>query len=420
VFISSFSAHRVLGGDFAYGKTAVSVRKSLLVLQSALSIGLIIAAATVYLQLDFLRNLPVGYARTARLKVSNVETEKTFAQNSLGLFRALEKIPGVLSATPVDIDLTEKQNAGIVQIRIPGQQQELDSMAYAGVGYDAAQTLGLELLAGRDFSPQHPSDWFQPSGEGAGASKAAAAVLITQSALISAGYQDPEQGLGKIWTFNAGRYAQMQGRIVGVVRDIQIGASGAPRFSVVFGCGLSWTDKSSIMIHSNTPFSPHLHQQIRRLLRERLGLKLIVIESMDEKYSALYQRHRQLARVIAGFSGLAVFLTCIGVLGLAAHTAQRRSREIAMRKLLGASRLAIINLLAVEYLRLIGIGLLMAFPLAFVVMSDWLSQFSDRIGQSSITYLMALALVTGVTWLTISGVAFRTASARPSRVLHYE
>ena len=411
-FISSFSAKRVLSGDLQRGPTAILIRKSLMVFQAALSIGLIIGASTLYMQLQFLDNLSVGYEKEQRLRVLN--TGDLFDKQYQSLFNDVSKINGVKSVTPTNFNLTVSTNAG-VNIRLPGSDVITKGIRYAGTGYNAVSTLGLNLITGRDFSEQYKSDWYN---EQTGVPKAS--MLISRSLLIAAGYDSPEQAIDQVFQFDAGKSTGFKGKIIGVVEDVKIGSTRDPQSPIIFVCGLSWTGGAALTINVEDEFQKDTLQQIENMIKKRLKLDYVEIELVSEQYRAIYQRERVQTQVVLLFSGLAVFLTCVGIFGLAAFSAQRRSKEVAIRKVLGASRPELVNLLAKEYLILIGISIVVAFPCAFYFVNSWLTNFNDRIGQSPLVYLMAAGLVMSVTWLTVFSLAFRMSSLQPFSMLRQD
>jgi putative ABC transport system permease protein len=124
--------------------------------------------------------------------------------------------------------------------------------------------------------------------------------------------------------------------------------------------------------------------------------------------------------MVSIFSGLAILLTCIGMFGLAAFSAQQRSREVAIRKVIGASRFSLVALLTSESIVLIGLSLLIAFPASYYFIDEWLISFNDRISQSIVIYIIAAFLVALVTWVTVATIALRIASSKPSSSLRHE
>ncbi|MFQ3193920.1 MAG: putative ABC transport system permease protein [Colwellia sp.] len=413
VFISSFSLHRVLSGDFGRGKTAILVRKSLMILQSALSVSLMIAAASLYFQLHHLQNLEVNYEKNQRLRVLDVPGDLLFPKNNQSFYQALSTIDGVISSTPIDFDLTKSTNAGAFVSSIPGVNDFSQGMGLGGVGFNAVQALGLQLIAGRDFSAQYQSDWFNEQQK-------TVAIIIPESVLMAAGYKTAEQAIGQIWHFGAGGHQNLQGKIVGVVKDVKIGSARNIAYPVLFVCGLTIPSTGSVVIEVNDQHSYKIQKDIINLVEQRLKLNAVEIELVEHNYQQLYQTDNQLVDMVAVFSALAVFLTCVGMFGLASFSAQQRGQEIAIRKVLGASRLSLMALLTGESIVLIGLSLLIAFPVSYYFINNWLNNFNERINQSFIIYIAAAIVVGLVTWFTVAAIALRTASVKPSSSLRYE
>ncbi|GAB2930625.1 ABC transporter permease [Rheinheimera gaetbuli] len=420
-YISSFNAKRVLSGDLERGQTAIFVRKILLVIQSALSVGFIIVSFSIYSQLSYLYNFPVNYEKTNRLRVDDIIEGKIFYHQDLNdealearlrsdtktLFEDLERIEGVVSATPTDYDFTRGANTGVRDFVIQGVPDFSHSLAYGSTGYNAVRALGLELIAGRDFN--RLSDWYDSTDK-------SVAIMIPASTLALAGFSNAEEAIGKVAYFSAGQLPNVKGRIVGVFKDIKIGSVKDASFPMMLACGLSWSHTSSMIIEVEED-SPQIRSDIRAMLKERLNLNPIEIESMEDKYKLLYAEDSRLALLVLIFSTLVVCLTCVGMFGLAAFTANRRAKEIAIRKVLGASRNRLIFLLAKDYIILNGISLFIAFPIAYYLVTDWLQNFNERIEQSVFIYLLSGVMVTLLTALTISTITLIAANTRPNVTL---
>ena len=202
IFIASFSAKRVLGGDFQRGKTATIVRKLLLVFQSALSVGLMIAAISLTSQLNFIQEIPVNYSKAQNLTITEVPMAKVNVPDNQNFYQALKKIPGVIAATHIDFDLTQSTNAGFFIDSIAGISYKGDNTAFGGVGYEAVKALGLELIAGRDFSHNN-ADWYNQAA-------ATSAIIIPESLLQLTGYNNATQAIGKTWIYSAGRASKIK------------------------------------------------------------------------------------------------------------------------------------------------------------------------------------------------------------------
>jgi putative ABC transport system permease protein len=141
---------------------------------------------------------------------------------------------------------------------------------------------------------------------------------------------------------------------------------------------------------------------------------------LADDYDNAHKSENRALEMVTLFSLLAIFLTCLGTFGLASFSTLRRQKEVAMRKVLGASRLSIVNLLAKEFLLLVAISIVIAYPLSYWLVGDWLANFNERIEQSLWVYLVSAAFITMLTWITVASIAFKTASGRPSLILRDE
>ncbi|NMR24722.1 FtsX-like permease family protein [Pseudoalteromonas sp. NEC-BIFX-2020_015] len=415
LFMSAFSAKRVLSGDLQRGHTAILIRKALLVLQSALSVALIIGAMLLQQQLSYLQTLPVGYEKTAKLQISDIDAGDLFYQQNNALLNQVNNINGVEHVGVIDISLTDSFNSSLSFTADNGQFSE-QILPFIGVGMNAIPSIGLTLIAGRDFSQQTSADWYALDDN----QQASASVILTESLVKQAGYSSPEAALGRIWKTQDGRNNLMVLKIVGVVKDIKVGTVRDQQPATLFICGYtnSWTGRMLLDIDM-TQLSA-IKAQLSQVLGKSLNIFAPKIELVSENYKAIYRNDERTAKLVSVFSALAVFLACMGTFGLASFSVLRRQKEVAVRKVLGASRISIMNLLAKEFLILVVISVAIAYPLTFWLVGDWLANFNERVDQAFWVYGMAALVVAVITWLTVATIAFKAASARPSLTLRYE
>lgn len=414
-FISSFSAKRVLSGDLQTGSTAITVRKVLLVAQAAFSVCLIVATIVVFRQIEHLSSLPVGYAKTQRLEVRGLDPNAIFDPGNTALVDALRRIDGVRSAAPFDRSLTEGSGS-VLDIIYPNSPDAKNAAGFSATGYGFVDAVGLELVAGRDFSADHPSDWYRKDEQG----NETASIVITESMARSAGYVSAQDALGKAFRLGIdGRTNPFTVTVVGVVKDVTVGSVKVQTYPIFFICGYSWAVQSTLMLHVDAADTARLRGQVQAAVKQFLNVDNADIRMVEESYEAIYRYERRQAELVLVFSALAIFLTCVGLFGIAAFTTQQRNREVAIRKVLGASPVSLVNLLTREYLILVAASSLVAFPLAYWLTSDWLSNFNERISQSPLYYLIATVLIVVIAWLTIAVLAFRAASVRPAQALRY-
>lgn len=414
-FMAAFSAKRVLSGDLQRGKTAVLVRKGLLTLQSALSVALIIAAVLLQQQLAHLQQLPVGYEREGRIQVADIPSEKLLSVANPQLMQRVKAIPGVQDVGAVDIPITGSFNSSIPLNSDNGVLKE-QLVPLIGVGYRPVDLLGLQLIAGRDFSESTASDWFhEPSDK-----LAKASVLLTQTLARQAGFAAAEDALGHVLSITDPEGKTYQFTVVGVVSDIKVGSARAQQSAPLLICGYTTNWYSKLLLKVDMQQLPAIRSELSKVLGQALNIYAPTIEVLADDYKAIYRNDERMALLVSMFSGLAIALACFGVFGLASFSALRRQKEVSVRKVLGASRLSIVNLLASEFLLLVALSVALAFPLTWWLVQDWLAGFNERIDQAAWVYIASALMVAAITWVTVASIAFKAANSRPADVLRCE
>lgn len=414
LFISAFDAKKVLSGDFQRGKTAIWLRKSLLVLQGAIAIGLLVATAVLHQQLQLLQNQPTGYQRDGRLLVQEIPNEQLFLSENQGLVHALQQVSGVRNVSMLDMQLTDTVSQAM-SIQLPGQTADtsLPPIPQLGAGFAIVETAGFTLLAGRDFSRALQSDWYQVRD-----GSATAAGIINESLARQAGFSNPADAIGQQWQLPD--RTPLSINIVGVIADVQIGAATRQSEPLLLICGRSPMIAGHILLQLDPMQAVQSRLQVEQIMTERLQRQDIVLSWLEDDYRSLYQNQQRQSKVIGIFAGLAMVLTCVGLFGLAAFSAEQRSREVAMRKVLGAGRFNLVNLLASEYIRLMAISAVLAIPATFWALDSWLAEFSVRISQSPLWYLLAAAVTFAICWCTVAALAWQVAGRKPAMVLRQQ
>ncbi|GAW96695.1 MULTISPECIES: ABC transporter permease [Colwellia] len=413
LFIASFSAKRVLSGDLVRGATAVFVRKLTLCLQAALSVGLIIALISLSQQMSLIDSLAIGYEKSSRLVIKELPADALYRKENNSLLTAIRHLPGVEQVTLSSLDLTNDINGGLF-FTWPNGETLTGPQPTVVTGYYAVETLGLTLLAGRDFSPKFSGDWYQIDDE----KNSTVGILVSRSMVELAGYPSPESVIGlTLMDTNS----KLTAKVVGVIENVKIGSARQQALPISFNLGFDdLFSTGHIIIKANNTNMAKLSSQVRQLIRQELHLNDVKITTLADDYANAHKNEHLALEMVSVFSLLAIFLTCLGTFGLASFATLRRQKEVAMRKVLGASRLSIVNLLAKEFLILVTISIVIAYPLSYWLIGDWLANFNDRIEQALWVYLLAAAFITGITWLTVASLAFKAASTRPSLILRHE
>ena len=413
LFIASFSAKRVLSGDLIRGGTAIFVRKLTLCFQGALSIGLIIAVMSLFQQMQLIDNLNVGYEKSSRLIVKSLPSDALYKQEHNSLFDAIKNLPGVEQVTPSNTDFTDDMESNL-QFTWPNGEILSGMQPTVSTGYYPIDTLGLKLLAGRDFSPKFSGDWYYRNED----QSRIVSVIVSRRMAELAGYQDLDSVIGLILIEPR---RNMKAKVVGVIENVKIGS--ARQQVLPMSLNLGFFDRSvtsDLVIKTSNANMARLSKQLKKLITKELHLSDVDISQLTDDYTNAHKNEKRALDMVTIFSLLAIFLTCLGIFGLASFATLRRQKEVAMRKVLGASRLSIVNLLAREFLLLVVTSIAISFPLSYWLVGDWLANFNERIEQSTWVYLASAVIVTVITWLTVASLAFKAASNRPSLILRDE
>jgi len=283
------------------------------------------------------------------------------------------------------------------------------------VDYDFLDTYGIELIAGRNFSPEFPSDapLAKPSLQDRGDSRS---IIINQEAVRRFGWDDP---IGKkvIQTFGAQRY---NFTVIGVIKDFHFSSlRESIRPLKLF---LSTRNNRCVSVKIQSEDLTETLKYIENTWAQIFPNTPFDYFFFDQVFERRYQSEASLKRLFEYFSGLAVFIVCLGLLGLAAYAAERRTKEIGIRKVLGASSPQIVMLLSKEFSRWVLAANLIAWPVAYLAMHSWLNGFaySISLNHQLVFFVLAGASALGIALLTVGFQALKAALADPVRALKYE
>ena len=422
-FLSRFQPAQVLKANRSAAETPGSgrVRTILVVFQFAVSIGLIVCTAVIYGQTVFARNVDPGYKRDHILQVEELSRAQLFNKADM-IVSQMKRLPGVQSAalTDIGINTNNQNNSGIIP---PGSNQQVNIGQY-NVGQDFIDAMGLTLKAGRWFDPNRPIDDMtipypiDPTVEKA-LSKRGFNVVLNEYAVKMLGFKSPQDAVGKVVRselLDPGT-GVADINIIGVVGDSRFRTVRTPIDPIMFRkvtAGPSWL----IVRYRGDPATVRsaIERQWKQITTEvpfnaKFGEDIIGEE---------YRKEDARAKTFAAFSLLAVVIGCLGLFGLASFTAERRTKEIGIRKVLGARTRDIVRLLVWQFSRPVLVANLIAWPVAWWLMRDWLNKFDDRIALSPTPFLIAGGLALGIAVATIASHAFRVARANPIFALRYE
>jgi putative ABC transport system permease protein len=281
-------------------------------------------------------------------------------------------------------------------------------------------------MAGRNFDPARPmDDATLPFPDDAAATKAmnqrGANIIVNELAARRMGFNDPASAVGKsvkVSAFDSDQYGLTTLNIIGVVQDSRFRSIRQPIDPIMFRVNRNAYDH--MIVRYDTADPRRLRDEIERVWKRIARDAPFSAEFSDDIISELYEAEEARAQTFAGFSLLAVIVACLGLFGLAAFTAERRTKEIGIRKVLGARSRDIVRLLAWQFSKPVIVANLIAWPAAWWVMRDWLNSFDTRIDLGPTPFVLAGALALAIAIGTIAGHALKVARANPIHALRYE
>jgi putative ABC transport system permease protein len=397
LFLSAFRPIRVLKGTLKFSAGAAWFRKGLVVFQFVLSIILIIGTIVVSGQVDYVQSVNLGYDRENLVYIP-LEGDlpakyKTFREQAI-------QLPGVAGVTRANQDPTELDN-GTGGVTWDGKDpNNLIMFTNIAVGYNFIKTMKLKLTAGREFSPDYPTD--------------TAGYILNEEALRRVGYKNPIGRNFAMW--------QKKGTIIGIVKDFHFTSLHDPIKPLIIRYGEDVKDMNygeAVVRIQGSQMRPTLGklEQLTRQLNPRFPF---TYQFADDEYRDLYKSESIVHNLANCFAGLAIFICCLGLLGLAMFTAEQRTKEFGIRKVLGAKVTTLFALLSRDFLVLVLIAFLVASPLAWWAMNEWLKNFAYHIALQWWVFVLAGLLALLIALITVSFQAIRVATANPVKSLRTE
>ena len=399
-FLSAFNPVKVLKGQTVAGVKGSRLRSWLVVFQFSISIFLIIGTLVVYNQLRYMQHKSLGFNRKQVLLVKHLNTLNkqgiTFKQEVLHL-------PGVTSATLSSFVPTgHRRWTNYVSANNNTHQTE-----FWPVDEDYLRTMNMSLEAGRDFNPVLSSD--------------SSAIIINQTAAQTMGFAGDAIDKTIVLGNN-----QKQYHVIGVVKDFNFNSLRDNVSSVVLTMTTAFEIKKQgdrpdvLAIKVNSDKLPALIAGIEKKWTTFSNNQEFDYSFMDEDFDNLYRSEQRTGKIAALFTSLAIIIACLGLFGLAAYTAEQRTREIGIRKVLGANVPDLVAMLAANFLKLVGIAFLVAAPLAWLCMDKWLQGFAYRESIPGWVFVVAGLGAVLIAGLTISSQFIKAAIANPVQSLKVE
>ena len=403
LYLSSFNPVSVLKGTFKAGRYSSLPRKVLVVTQFTISIALIIGTLVVMNQIQFSKDRPTGYNKKGLIQIPVMSSE--FIGKHEIMRTQFVASGGAISMTAMSSPTTNvwSNRSGYTWDGKPEGFQE--DLAYTTVNYDFVKTLGLKIIEGRGFSREFATD--------------STAVVLNQTAVRYMGLKNP---IGKfIRDGDVGDpNPESPLKIIGVIEDMVVQSPYEPVKQAMYVF-----ERFGNIAFYNLRLNP------TKSTTENLGLIEGVFKKnfpntpfdfqfIDEQYGAKFRSEERIASLARVFTGLAIFISCLGLFGLASFVAEQRTKEIGVRKVLGASISQLWLLLSKDFIRLVIISLLVASPIAYYIMGQWLQKFSYRTSVTWDVFVIAIFGALLITLITVSFQAIKAAVTNPTKSLRTE
>lgn len=397
IFLSSFQTLRVLKSNSPGGARRSNLRSVLVVFQFAISTALIVATIVAYQQLHFLQNIEMGYDKD---QVVVVENAGALGTNMDAFKRKLEQDHRVSHVSHATVPIGNAGSYGGTEVSSRGPNPSGTHIHIFTVDYDFLETMGLQLVLGRNLSNEFPNDSLGLN------------VVINETAMKNLGW-DESNVLGSTII----RSAQVQYQVVGVVKDFHYTSAKekiAPmlmmyrRVAPTYLVKVKTSDISDFIadtkaqwaaFHADVPFSYYF---------------------LDDRFSHLYKAEQTTEQIFIVFMVIAILIACLGLFGLSTHAAEQRTREIGIRKVLGSSVGQIVLLQSKEFLLLVLVAIVVAAPVSWWAMHQWLQTFGYRISIDGTVILLAGVAALLLALITVSFQAFKAAMANPVKSLRSE
>ena len=409
------------------GKGA-GLRRGLVVLQFAISAALIVATTIAFQQLDYVQSADLGFDEEEILSVQ-VAGSYPLMKQEMEANGAIRAVVGANSSPGLGITRRHEY-----EINGEAPSNEGDNIATKIVDFGFFEMLDVDLVAGRVFSEERPADMGRtlPRDETHFGWYYRDKAAVVNEATLQKFDWTAEEAIGKTIRLTTAEqntyYFDLSATVVGVVKDYHAGALRAPIEPMMFvpaqsprpaeQDGFVHIALQNMLVKVNPGQTPgEAMQAVKRVFNEVAPGEIFEASFLDARIAAQYENEQRTGWLVGTFAGLALFVACLGLFGLAAFAAQQRMKEIGIRKALGATVPSIVRMISSEYVVLVAIAIAVAAPLAYVGMSRWLEDFAYRIDLGVLPLIIALGVVLTVALGTVSSQALRAARVDPARVL---
>jgi putative ABC transport system permease protein len=391
-YLTSFKPVDVLKGKMRAGMKSKGIRSGLVVVQFTISITLIITTMVVYQQLNYLQEKNIGMDKQNVLILRNT---RRLAQNMDAFKENLLQQTGIASASYTNNVFPGVNNTTI--FRIAGTEQDHIMGSYYA-DYDHMATIRIELAEGRFFSRDFPSD--------------SSACLINEAAVKELGWTDAVNR--KLTSFNNPKPEDLT--VVGVMKDFNFESFKSEVRPLI----IELVPRANNILIRYEGSATAAVDKTREVWKKLAVNEPFEYTFMDQNFDELFREEQRLGQVFTVMTGIAIFVACLGLMGLASFTAEQRTKEIGIRKVMGASVSSVNTLLSREFMVLVAVSFVLAAGISWYAMNNWLSSFAYRIELGVVVFIVAGAAAAAIAWVTVSFHFIKAARLNPSESLRYE
>jgi putative ABC transport system permease protein len=395
LYLSGFDPAKVLKGKLSTSFGEVWIRKGLVITQFALSVVFIVAFLIVNKQFQFIQTKNLGYEKD---NVAIFQRQGRINWNNHESFMsALKDIPGVVNASCMFGSVLNRADALHGGFSWEGQPPGIKEIQFPSpeISQDVIETLSIEIKEGRTFSNKYAGEESK--------------LVVNEAAVRMMGIQDP---LGRIV-----RDGQREKQIIGVVKDFQYGSLHHQISPVFFRYSSRGSD---VMLKIQSGSEKNTIEQLRKVYEKFHSGYPFEFTFLDTDYQRLYESENKVAVLSKYFAVIAIIISCLGLFGLAAFTAERRQKEIGIRKILGATEAGIISLLSAEFTKMILIAIVIAIPFSYFIASKWLESFAYRIRLEWWFFVGAGVTALLIAWITIGMQTLKASRINPAECIRNE
>jgi len=399
--ISGFKPVAVLKGQSGSTKGRAGIRKVLVVAQFGISIVLLIATAITFQQLSYLNSRDLGYDRNQIITLTFYRelnrTYDAFYNELLGN----SNVRNIGRSSRIPTGRLLDSMGGLRVMQGDSLVQSTVGLKYVGVDDQFFDTYGVEVVAGRNYSKSIPAD-------------DTTSFIINEAAARAIGWKTNEEAIDTDF-----QYGSRKGKLVGIVNDFHFESLHQRVVPMVF-IPTSWSGVSSMAVKISGDKMQEGIAHLEKVWRDMLPGRPFEYQFLDDRYRLLYEAEQKEGTLFTVFSGMAIFIACLGLFGLATFNTMQRVKEIGIRKVLGASVPSILTLLSKEIIILILVANLLAWPVAWFFMNKWLDSFAYHINMNLVVYILSAFAAVILALATVSAQTIKAAMTNPANTLRYE